>query len=96
MLVHVSLHSGILSAFVTMQFFAGLWTLCLRLGGYGDGLTLQNPIGVNEHSIHPGGGGQSPITGSCNTPEHRDCWSRGFDIHTDYEKSWPHGKLVEV
>ncbi|KAI0477166.1 multicopper oxidase-domain-containing protein [Xylariaceae sp. FL0804] len=30
---------------------------------------------------------------TCNTPTNRACWSNGFNIHTDYEKSTPSGSL---
>ncbi|KAH6869777.1 multicopper oxidase-domain-containing protein [Thelonectria olida] len=33
----------------------------------------------------------SSIDGSCNTPTNRQCWSQGFDIHTDYELQTPTG-----
>ena len=40
----------------------------------------------------------APPTPSCtNGPTSRGCWSDGFNIDTDYYKSWPNtGRVVEV
>ena len=38
----------------------------------------------------------SSIDGSCNTPTNRQCWSQGFDIHTDYELQTPTGVVRKV
>lgn len=35
-------------------------------------------------------------SGRVNTPGSRQCWSPGFDIHTDYEAKIPKGRLREV
>ncbi|CAM1508905.1 Fc.00g026440.m01.CDS01 [Cosmosporella sp. VM-42] len=34
------------------------------------------------------------IDGACNTPRNRQCWSEGFDIHTDYELQAPKGVFI--
>jgi hypothetical protein len=33
---------------------------------------------------------------SCNSRNNRNCWSDGFDIHTDYEDKWPEGIVRKV
>lgn len=38
----------------------------------------------------------SSIDGPCNTPGNRQCWSQGFDIHTDYEYLTPRGVVRKV
>lgn len=31
-----------------------------------------------------------------NSPDRRDCWTKGFDLHSDYEQVVPEGRLREV
>jgi hypothetical protein len=39
---------------------------------------------------------QHPDEPCVNTPQTRQCWSKDFDIHTDYEENVPPGRLREV
>lgn len=49
-----------------------------------------------NHHGGPGWPGRPP-KGCENGPKSRDCWSRGFDINTNYYKSWPNtGRTREV
>lgn len=83
-----------------MRFFTSLWALCVQYAGYPASLWNEATVASNQYpldiSSHHHGGGQKPIGGTCNTKDNRACWSKGFDIHTDYEQKWPKGKLVEV
>jgi len=36
------------------------------------------------------------VDGSCNSANNRQCWSRGFDINTDYEIYKPNGVVRKV
>lgn len=80
---------------ITMKFFgiaalvAGFLAPSLVLGVPAPGTerNLLTPVDKRQDFVAEGfGGGRG---GSCNSPNNRQCWTRGFDINTDYELGTP-------
>jgi hypothetical protein len=73
----------------------------LFLHVFSSGYTYQNRLTSELPSLGNAGSvvdvfDPSSIRGPCNTPSNRQCWSQGFDIHTDYEYLTPKGVVRKV
>ena len=83
-------------ALFSMQLFKVIWTFVITIADYPSRLGSQlssvysydkAPAALKEQFTLPPNNNDQ---GCVNSPQRRDCWHDGYNIHTDYEKSVPY------